>query len=101
MGRGHTDRRSGGWAEGCDGSLNRGEGRDAKVGGSLGGGGGVGIDDGVETDGVAGLLELAIDAQVMASEDAGTGDEDAEGAGQNDYLVGVAAGASTAWRHLP
>ena len=37
---------------------------------------GSGIDNCEQMDGVAGLFELAVDTQVVASEDAGTGDED-------------------------
>ena len=45
---------------------------------------------------MAGLLELAVDAQVMASEDAGTGDEDVNWVGQRVYFEGGLRGASTA-----
>ena len=50
-----------------------------------------------------GLLELAIHAQVMAPEDAGTGYENADRRDQRAYLVVAAGaaeltGASTAWR---
>jgi hypothetical protein len=70
---GGVDGEAGG-GEGFDG----GEGGDGEVGLGGGAGAGVGIDDGGEFDGEAGVFELAIDAEVVAAEDACADDGDAE-----------------------
>jgi hypothetical protein len=70
---GGVDGEAGG-GEGFDG----GEGGDGEVGLGGGAGAGVGIDDGGEFDGEAGVFELAVDAEVVAAEDACADDGDAE-----------------------
>jgi hypothetical protein len=58
--------------------FDRREAADGEVG--LGGGASarVWVDDGGELDGEAGLLQLAVDAEVVAAEDPGADDGDAE-----------------------
>ncbi len=67
---------------------------------SGGEGGGIGIDNGGELDGIAGALELAIDAEMISPECASADDGDAQQAviQRKHYLP---AGASTAWRQRP
>ena len=63
---------------------------------ALGCGCGVGVDDGGELDGLAGLLEFAVDAEMVATEGSGSDDGDAEWVGEGHYFFST--GLSTAER---
>jgi hypothetical protein len=68
---------------------------DVEVFGGLSEGCGGGVDDGGELDGLAGVLEFAIDAKVVSAEGSGSDNGDAEWRGGGLYFF---AGASTASR---
>jgi hypothetical protein len=92
------DADGGGMERACggEGFLDGWECGDVEVLRGLGEGCGVGVDDGGELNGLAGLLEFAVDAEVVSAEGSGSDDGDAEWLGGGHYFF--AAGASTASR---
>ena len=75
---------------------------DVEVLAGVGGRGGVGLDEAGQANGVAGLLELAIDTQVMLPKGAGAHNDDVDATGCEDRIAAGhylrSAGVSTASR---
>jgi hypothetical protein len=66
------------WVRRSEALFDGGEAGDAEFLCGFGGGSGAAVDDGGELDGLAGLFELAIDAEMIAPEGSGSDNGDAE-----------------------